>query len=67
MLYTMVAASLIHILDNFEQNVELLEKSNKRVIDSLVALTSIIDPGGDKTDNKDKECLDMSHCKPCCF
>ena len=29
MLYTMVAASLVHVWDNFEQNVELLEKSNK--------------------------------------
>ena len=27
MLYTMVAASLVRVWDNFEQNVELLEKS----------------------------------------
>ena len=41
MLYTMVAASLVRVWDNFEQNVELVEKSGiikKRVYDSVVDL-----------------------------
>ena len=68
MLYTMVAASLVHVWDNFEQNVELLE-NNKWVNDSLVSSSSSLSiyPGGNCTNNKDKECPNMSHCKASSF
>ena len=66
MLYTcmylcMVAASLVFVWDNFEQNVELLEKSNKWVYNSDVSSTSSsIYLSGNCTSNRDKECPDMS-------